>query len=183
MLTKTGLRGTAAGVFMTTAVFAGIYYTGGAGSAPESAEASEEMSSETAFSILKDHEEFSVYRAGEEPDTQETNDQTGSLEEKEEQITQLQNEVAGLTAELEESESERSPAEDSEVIYQTTLVVSSGMTFGNIAGILKRSQVIESRSEFNDYINDNNLEMSLRQGEFILDSTMSIPEIADKLTS
>ncbi|TMW73807.1 endolytic transglycosylase MltG [Alteribacter natronophilus] len=179
MVTKTGLRAGAAGIFMTTSVFAVLHYTGSTAESAGEGEgaADRSVTIEEALSVLEGNEDYRILHA-EDEEAAETDSE--ALAEKEAEIDSLRSEVDSLTSELEELAQENG---DSEVIYQTTLVVGSGMTFGSIAGILERAQVIDDRGAFNDYVSDNGLEMSLRQGEFVFDSSMSIAEIVDELTS
>ncbi|WP_096434656.1 endolytic transglycosylase MltG [Alteribacter populi] len=176
MLTKTGLRGTAAGVFIATTVFAGFLYT--SDDQELAAQSSSNVSEEDAIETL----ETAQYIILTENQYSEMESHQNSLQSKIEELEQFQDAYEEQDRSEEEDRDEETSGDDT-IVYQTSLVVQSGMTFGDIASLLERSQVINNRDTFNDYVSDNNVEMDLRQGEFIFDSTMSIEDIVSELTS
>lgn len=93
----------------------------------------------------------------------------------------LNEEIADLESELEEHEEQESVLENAsaQALY---LVVNQGMTAGEIGEILERAELLNSSSEFREYIEDEELVMSIRAGEYLLTGDMSIPEIADRIT-
>ncbi|RNA68919.1 hypothetical protein [Alteribacter keqinensis] len=170
MLSRNGLRGTAAGVFLTTTVFAGAFYFGDNES---TAETFEDVTEEEALEVL----ESSGFVIKTLEEHNELVESEASLEARVRELEELKADAGNEEA----ADEEDTVGQD--MVYQTALVVTSGMTFGDIAGILERTGIIDDRSEFNDYISNNNLEMALRQGEFIFDSSMTIPSIVSELTS
>ncbi|WP_026689255.1 hypothetical protein [Alteribacter aurantiacus] len=169
MLTKNGLRGTAAGIFVTTSIFTGALYFN---NSETTAESTEVLTEEDAIEFLETSEFVVSTNEG----------YTSLIEEKKDLEARIQD-LEADEAEREEDDTHTDEMTDTKTVYQTALVVTPGMTFGEIAGILERTDIIEDRSDFNDYISNNNLEMSLKQGEFVFDSTMSIGEIIGQLTS
>jgi hypothetical protein len=67
-------------------------------------------------------------------------------------------------------------------IYGSFLEIKSGMNSMEIAEILEREKIIESKQSFIDYLNDYGLNRSIQIGSYELSSEMSIAEIAKMIT-
>ncbi|WP_280769657.1 hypothetical protein [Salipaludibacillus daqingensis] len=102
------------------------------------------------------------------------------LEETKEELEE-QKEAAQLAAdELEElQEQEDESSSDGDTIHQLYLVIGSGMSSGEIAIILEDANIINDAADFRQHIEDEDLIMSIKTGNYMLDSSMSIREIAD----
>ncbi|ADH99912.1 endolytic transglycosylase MltG [Salisediminibacterium selenitireducens] len=107
-----------------------------------------------------------------------------ALKAADEQNKSLKEKNEALEEALEE-ERERSneTADESVEISALYLVVGQGMSAGEIGEILERAGMIPSSSSFRQYIEDEDLVMSIRAGEYVITETMSVQDIASEITS
>lgn len=106
-----------------------------------------------------------------------------ALKAADEQNKSLKEKNEALMEELEE-ERERSneTADESVQVSALYLVVGQGMSAGEIGEILERAGMISSSSSFRQYIEDEDLVMSIRAGEYVITESMSIQDIANEIT-
>jgi hypothetical protein len=109
-----------------------------------------------------------------------------SLNEDTSDYETVKSELEEVKKELEEErevakEQEESTSEG-EMVYQLYLVIGSGMSSGEIAILLEDSNVVDDAGDFRQYIEEEDLVMSIKAGNYMLDSSMSVEEIADKIT-
>lgn len=100
--------------------------------------------------------------------------QNKSLKEKNETLEEK------LEEQLERANETSDEAVEVSALY---LVVGQGMSAGEIGGILERSGMISSSSSFRQYIEDEDLVMSIRSGEYVITESMTIDEIAAEITN
>lgn len=109
-----------------------------------------------------------------------------SLKESSSDYEKVKSELEETKKELAEEKEATKEQEDSssegETVHQLYLVIASGMSSGEIAIILEDANVIDDAADFRQYIEDEDLIMSIKAGNYMLDSSMSVQEIADKIT-
>lgn len=136
------------------------------------------------------HTENETESADVSSNNQETNEGSEQEQALQEEIASLEDELAvskevqdDLQNELEESATNEEDETGEEETVRLYLSVSDGMTASEIAGILEDSEIIDDRSEFNTYMEDNEMIMDVRSGRYELTDDMSIPEVAETITS
>lgn len=72
--------------------------------------------------------------------------------------------------------------EKQQIIYQMVLTISSGMTSYEVADQLVTGQIIEEAEPFLDYLRANGLTQSIRTGQFLITSEMTVEEIIAVIT-
>ncbi|WP_100406801.1 hypothetical protein [Bacillus solitudinis] len=153
-MSQSGLRGLASGILITTVICGSALYF-------DEAPVSESLSSAEMI-IELENIGYSVKIEKED-----------SVEQEE-----LIEEPVVETPEIEEDLPDNVQAE-TVTVYTMVLTVTSGMTSTNVAHQLMQGHIITSEEEFLDYIQTTNRSQSIRTGEFILRSDMSIQEIAE----
>ncbi|WP_404403881.1 hypothetical protein [Jeotgalibacillus malaysiensis] len=92
----------------------------------------------------------------------------------------LQNEIAGWEDRMNQIEStDETPNEE---ITRMILSVESGMTSPDISSALYQNGLIPDESAFNDYLADQGLTDRIQIGEYDLNSTMTIEQMAKLIT-
>lgn len=156
-MTKRGLQGLAAGIFLTSAILTYLYFfqTQEVESHEDETEIPElKLSSEEMMDILTD-KGFVV------------------LEE---------DEYQSLLKAKEEAEANEEEPMIEEPVHHGVLVVKSGMNSTQVAELLAELQVIDDTNAFIDYLRNENLTTKIEVGEFELNSSMSYEEIAKIIT-
>lgn len=121
-----------------------------------------------SFSVNGNDSENSSESNNESSDEEsQQNEDTNNNEEEEESSNENQNE---------DESDENSPIE-----YELT--VETGMASSEISDILENEDIIESASDFNDYLEDNDYAINVKPGTFELTSDMSHFDIAEVITS
>ncbi|SES43172.1 hypothetical protein [Salipaludibacillus aurantiacus] len=191
-MTKSNLRSAAAGILLATAVLAPFSLFTDQGSEAQS------MGGEENDPVELTDEELEVY-INERGLISMSEEEYEAMQEKLDRLGEAEDEVAALRKEAEEAEetdsdnndaNDKAEAEDEgedqssgdETIHQLYLVIGAGMSSGEIAILLEESKLIDDGADFRQYIEDNDLVMSIKAGQYMLDSSMSIAEIADKIT-
>lgn len=64
----------------------------------------------------------------------------------------------------------------------STLIVKSGMNSRDISSALESTGIIQNKQDFEDYLDANNLTGLIQIGEFELNSSMTMKQIAEKIT-
>lgn len=165
------------GVFVTTSIFASVYYFHGSAA---SSYVDEAITAEEALQILE-NENYTVLTNQEHNNLM---DEITHLEEEINVLMELEEEVEnGQTSPEEEIESPEAEEESTETVYEAVLIIESGMTTRNIADQLEYLNIISDSRAFERYVQESGLERALRMGEFNLTSDMTIQEVAQTLSS
>lgn len=110
-------------------------------------------------------------------------------EKSQEELKILKQQLANLQLDIKNAQEQKSPKETEDTTETTStetksfLVILPGMTVEKISSTLFRAQIIETEKELQDYIVANNLSGLIQIGEYDLDSSMSIEEIAKIITN
>lgn len=191
-MSKTSLRSAAVGLLVATLALAPfLIFTDEAEMSEVEDHDTEEEQTDSEEADSEDTEEVSADAVAEyieerglvtvnETDYEDMQARSDQLTEAEQELAELREEIEA--AEEAESENDETDTGETEEINNLYLVVSSGMSSGEIASILEDSGIIDDAADFRQYIDDNDLVMSVRMGEYMLDSTMSISEIAEIIT-
>lgn len=107
----------------------------------------------------------------------EISDLKENLERTKEELANLQ--IATSAAEETVNHEEES---SSHSIIKTILRIESGTTSSSLSYELERSGIIKDTTEFDLYLSSNDLSGKIQIGEYDLDSTMSMSEIAKTIT-
>lgn len=105
-----------------------------------------------------------------------------SLKESSSDLEKIKTELEDTKKELEAAKEQEVSSSEGEMLHQLYLVIPSGMSSGEIAILLEDSNVIDDSADFRQYIEDEDLIMSIKAGNYMLDSSMTMKEIADKIT-
>jgi hypothetical protein len=77
-------------------------------------------------------------------------------------------------------EEKESPAQKSTT--SSILIVQSGMNSKDISSALESTGIIQKKQDFEDYLDAQNLTGLIQIGEYELDSSMTMKQIAEKIT-
>ncbi|MCM3761665.1 hypothetical protein M3212_12790 [Alkalihalobacillus oceani] len=147
-----GLQSFAGGLFLATAILGGTYYY--THSMNEEAEPERiELSAEDMMSRLT----AAGYTVLTEAELEAVRDEASSGQQEGEQ-------------------------EKQQIIYQMVLTISSGMTSYQVADQLVTGQIIDEVEPFLDYLRANGLTQSIRTGQFLITSEMTVEEIIAVIT-
>ncbi|WP_430785254.1 hypothetical protein VBD025_10670 [Virgibacillus flavescens] len=84
----------------------------------------------------------------------------------------------------ESKEPEKEPEKEQESEVKTyTLTIEPGLASSSISSILEDNGIIESASEFNDYLEQNDYSQYVQIGEFELTSDMTMNQVAETITN
>ncbi|MEL3972819.1 hypothetical protein AAEO50_11045 [Rossellomorea oryzaecorticis] len=102
---------------------------------------------------------------------------------KESEIKEQENEISALKEELDSyrKKAEKDTSSQSEK-YQLTLMIKAGMTPADIEEKLKEAKIISEDEPFVDYIVHNNYADKIQIGDFLVNSEMTVAEIAKLIT-
>lgn len=100
------------------------------------------------------------------------------------QLAQLQIDLENAQNQSTNQSSEKPVQEEAEQsgAKQSFLLIQSGMTPKEIGEILQRTGIIQNKLDFEDYIVTQKLAGNIQIGEYELNSSMTIKEIAEKIT-
>ncbi|SES35573.1 hypothetical protein [Salisediminibacterium halotolerans] len=178
-MSKTGIRNFAFGLLVATIILSPPAFFPFDFAASEENPSTDETNSADTSSNTNDGD---VERANEAALKAEIS----SLEEELETAKEDQEQLADELEEQETSENNQHSGDGENSDDETVrlyLGVSSGMTAGEIAAILEESEIIDDRSDFTAYIEDHDMMMDVRSGKYELTNELSIPEIAEMITS
>ncbi|WP_144511088.1 endolytic transglycosylase MltG [Bacillus sp. FJAT-22090] len=119
-----------------------------------------------------------------------------SYEQAQQELTNVKSQLAQLQIDLEnaqkqapqETEStkraevDEKPTDVSAPEKSTVLIIQSGMTSKDISTTLESAGIIRNKLDFEDYLTAQNLSGKIQIGEYDLNSTMTIKQIAEKIT-
>ncbi|MCT1575898.1 endolytic transglycosylase MltG [Oceanobacillus kimchii] len=134
------------------------------------------------YAVLSQEEyiSYSVNGNDSEKNTDTNSESTDEDAEQNKEETENNNKEEEETTE-EDSSNEEESEEDSPKEYKLT--IETGMASSQISDILENEDIIESASDFNDYLEDNDYAINVKPGTFELTSDMSHFEIAEVITS
>ena len=158
-MTQKGLRGFASGMLVATSVWAIFHFTS-TKEVPISTEIpATTFTSEEMKTILED---------------------TGYIVLSEEEYNELLNTEREIVIEV----IDEKPTVEKEVeqVFYAYISIQPGMTSSQVATQLERAKIIQSREMFITYMEQNNLNGSIKIGEYQLHSGMTIEEIAIEIT-
>ncbi|MEZ7170939.1 hypothetical protein [Sporosarcina sp. OR05] len=75
------------------------------------------------------------------------------------------------------------PNDPVQQITKTILTIEQGSTSTSVANKLVRAGIIENKNELEHYLNQNKLSGRIQIGEYEVDSSMDIPQIAKLITN
>lgn len=115
------------------------------------------------------------------------NEAQSELKNVKQQLAQLQLDLENAKKEHTSTETdnnaEKTEEEESVVsITKFILIVQSGMNSKDISSTLERAGIIQNSQDLEDYLIAQNLAGLIQIGEYELDSSMTIKQIADKIT-
>ncbi|MEI4770902.1 hypothetical protein WAX74_14865 [Psychrobacillus sp. FJAT-51614] len=90
--------------------------------------------------------------------------------------------VGDESNETESGKEEASTADSNEGSTKYTLVISSGMNSKEISSILEDVGIVQNKQDIEDYLVSQNLAGRIQIGEYELDSSMTLKQIAEKIT-
>ncbi|MGR3765030.1 hypothetical protein [Rossellomorea sp. NS-SX7] len=108
----------------------------------------------------------------------------GSIIVNESEIKAKDREISALKEQLDTYKAERevqNPPSQSEK-YQLTLTIKAGMTPADIEGKLKEANIISEDEQFVQYIVDNGYADTIQIGDFLVNSEMTVEELAKLIT-
>ncbi|MGP4080869.1 hypothetical protein ACTWQL_13230 [Pseudalkalibacillus sp. R45] len=158
---NSGLRGFGAGLIAASGILAVVHFFGSDNIDSEAkAESSEEITYEEVNEYLENEGLVAVDQAklDQLEGKQNTDDKNSSEEPKEE-------------------EPEEAP------VIKTTVVISKGTSTGQVTDYLESQKIIKSSDELLKYLRANNMENKVRFGNYEVNSTMTLAEIAKVITS
>lgn len=177
-LTKNGMRGFAAGILGTCAVFALFYFfifnDDGQKDKTQKKVEQEPLTEDAVNLYLEENnrvslsaDDYQKYQEWQESNAANKKDEDNKEENSKEE---------------EKQDSKSEPEKSEATTYELT--ISSGMTPGDISSNLVEAKVLKSdqKDDFDRYLHDNKLEKYVQLGKFKLSSDMSIEEMAKVIT-
>lgn len=140
---------------------------------------------------------FQVQHMIDEDETTSSNGNSNqSYEQAQQELANVKSQLAQLQIDLEnakkqvpqETESTKTtevdekPADVSASEKSTVLIIQSGMTSKDISSTLESAGIIRNKLDFEDYLSAQKLAGKIQIGEYELNSTMTIKQIAEKIT-
>ncbi|MBB5173136.1 hypothetical protein [Texcoconibacillus texcoconensis] len=164
-MSKSDMRGVAAGLFLATAVFASLtLFTDEA--EQNEAKTTDQLTWEELASFAED-EGASVIKQED-------------MEEIEKEVASLRQKRDSLATQLEEINDE--VEEEKNIEYRLVLNIHDGMTSHELAETLADAAMIEDVNEFQSLLQEKDLVRQIRTGQFVLTSNMSAEEMIDVVT-
>lgn len=165
-MTKRGMRGFAAGLWLAAAVLAYFHFTD---QGTEKAEANPDHPTKAQVQqFLQSHNEIAVnkkeYNALKKASTKKKSDQKNKKDNQANDEKDEQNKEKKST-------------------HKTKLKIKKGMTSQDVAEQLKKAKIIQDADKLQDYMGDHDLEEKVQLGSFKLSSDMKLKKIAKKITS
>lgn len=164
-MTKKMLQGIAAGIMLTTLIFAyNFYFTNN-------------------FTIIKDQPDNVIGEVSEEDIEQYLKSHNLVAVDKLEYEELLNmNEVEKEEVEKNDEDGRQEEVVEDESIKEVLFVVEPGTSSGAVGIMLEEEGLIDDRQQFENYLSDAGLETQIRAGEYYLSTGMSLEEIIENLT-
>lgn len=163
-MTKRGMRGFAAGLWLAAAVMAYFHFT--SHETEQTGAQPAKVTQEQVQHFLDDRNEVAVnqqdYDDLKSPEDQKS-DKTDKQDDKADQKKHQQNDVKKST-------------------HKTKLKIKSGMTSQEISEQLEDADIIKNADKLQKYLHKHGLEEKVQLGTFKLSSDMSLKKIAKKIT-
>lgn len=106
-----------------------------------------------------------------------------ALQRTEEELANLQMTTSVVDQSVDADETDSSQESTSDPIIKTLLRIEPGTNSSNVSSELERTGIISNSTEFENYLKTNDLSGKIQIGEYELDSSMNINEIARMITS
>ncbi|WP_078577059.1 endolytic transglycosylase MltG [Salipaludibacillus agaradhaerens] len=158
MASKHTFRGIAAGLFLCGSLLAAIYY----------------VQPETFFAISNGSDEAI------EDDNSATQE---IVEEIKRENEELHIQIEELKAVVDNEVNEDESVIEADPLYISILSIEQGMTSKDISHKLETLNIVQSAQEFEAALSDRGVAQQLQIGDYTLDSTMTLDEIIDLITS
>lgn len=165
-MTKRGMRGFAAGLWLAALVMAYFYYTDQHDAAQTEAKP-ERVTEAQVQQFLNEHNQVAVDKS-----TYESLQTTAQKQEKQANKTDKKEKKSDDTHKHKKKNTPRTYA----------LHIKSGMTIEGIGTKLEKAKIIPDEAKLRKYLHTHDMEKKVQLGTFKLKSDMSIPEIAKKIT-
>lgn len=127
-----------------------------------------------------------VYGGNEEESTTQKLRETGDGEKKEtEDVQTSETEMTSLDNQEESTTILSGEGVDVQATTENethTIVITSGMTSGQVSRMLEQAGLVDSADAFDEYLMKNGKTVKLQKGQHILHKNMTYEEIADTLT-
>ena len=186
---KHHIRAFAIGLFTSSLIILIVFFL-----VRDSQTAIEDVNAEELIPVLEDQgytvlsqEEYisySVNGSESENDSDTNNESSDENTEQNNEDTENNTEDEEETSEEDssnEEDAEEDSEEDSPKEYELT--IETGMASSQISDILESEDIIESASDFNTYLEDNDYAINVKPGTFEITSDLSHFEIAEIITS
>ncbi|MCR6106364.1 endolytic transglycosylase MltG [Salipaludibacillus agaradhaerens] len=158
MASKHTFRGIAAGLFLCGSLLAAIYY----------------VQPETFFAISN---------GSDESIEDENNASEELVEEIKRENEALHIQIEELKALVDDKINEDETVIETDPLYISILSIEQGMTSKDISHKLETLNIVQSAQEFEAALSDKGVAQQLQIGDYTLDSTMTLDEIIDLITS
>lgn len=116
-------------------------------------------------------------------DTEQLKTSQAELKNVKQQLAQLQLDLENAKKIQVGDKVEKTTDESTEVDVKSILIIESGMNSKNISTTLENLDIISNKQDFEDYLIAQNLAGRLQVGQYELDSSMTIKQIAEKITN
>lgn len=166
-MTKRGMRGFAAGLWLAALVMAYFYYTDQHDAAQTEAKP-ERVTEAQVQQFLNERNQVAVDKS-----TYESLQATAQKQERQEK-------QANKTGNKEKKPDDTH--KKNEKVRSYALHIKSGMTIEGIGTKLEKAKIIPDEAKLRKYLHTHDMEKKVQLGTFKLKSDMSIPEIAKKIT-
>lgn len=100
-----------------------------------------------------------------------------------EELETVKQQLAELQLSLDKAQNANQNVNTEATPVRTIITIEAGMTSSEVGTLLENIQVIESKSEFEDYLEENKLSSKIQVGKYELNSDMSIQQIVEILTN
>ncbi|MCR6110438.1 endolytic transglycosylase MltG [Bacillus sp. A301a_S52] len=166
MASKHTFRGIAAGLFLCGSLLAAIYY----------------VQPDTFFAISNGSDD--QINASENEAIEDDNSASEEIvEEIKRENEELHIQIEELKAVVDNEVNEDESVIEADPLYISILSIEQGMTSKDISHKLETLNIVKSAQEFEAALSDRGVAQQLQIGDYTLDSTMTLDEIIDLITS
>ncbi|HEX7064624.1 MAG TPA: hypothetical protein VF199_06100 [Bacillales bacterium] len=178
-MTKSGMRGFAAGLWVAAIVMAYFFYTG---QGPAETAAKQTVTEEQVKHYLESRDQIAVEKGSYESLKAAADQQTENKDQGKSEKNQSKEDEGKKNKEDKSGDSnDQQKAEEKVKTY--TLDIQQGMTSQEVGNLLENAGIIKDQEKLSEYLQDHDLAKKVQLGTFKLKSDMSIAEIAEEITS
>lgn len=178
-MTKRGMRGFAAGLWVAAVILAYFYFLG-PNLLPTAAK-NKNITQKQVDAYLANHGKMSIgdseYASLKSSANKASNKQSKSKKKK-----SSSNKGSNKSDSKSSSSSSSNDNSQSNNVKTYTLTVSSGMTGGQIGSQLEKAGILSNGNDLANYLQNHNLANKVQLGTFTFKSNMSVADIANKIT-